>query len=103
MNYYGARRRGHDLAFHSSNRALRKRPAFLVSINDVPEAWELYSGALHHQAVLGQEQLQVRAAGSAPALDWKKQSCADRIAPGPHAEVLLFHAFCALFGPVTKR
>ena len=42
MNYYGTRRRGHDLAFHSE---LPSGLPFLLSINDVPEAWELYSRA----------------------------------------------------------
>ena len=37
MNYYGTRRRGHDL-FASGL-------PFVLSINDVPEAWELYSRA----------------------------------------------------------
>ena len=44
MNYYGTRRRGHDLAFHSELRDALFLP-FLLSINDVPEAWELYSRA----------------------------------------------------------
>ena len=47
MNYYGTRRRGHDLAFHSELRdaLFVSGLPFLVSINDVPEAWELYSRA----------------------------------------------------------
>ena len=47
MNYYGTRRRGHDLAFHSELRdaLFASGLPFLVSINDVPEAWELYSRA----------------------------------------------------------
>ena len=47
MNYYGARRRGHDLAFHSELRdaLFASGLPFLLSINDVPEAWELYSRA----------------------------------------------------------
>ena len=46
MNYYGARRRGHDLAFHLELRdALFASGLFVLSINDVPEAWELYSRA----------------------------------------------------------
>ena len=44
MNYYGTRRRGHDLVFHSEALFASGLP-FLVSINDVPEAWELYSRA----------------------------------------------------------
>ena len=40
MNYYGARRRGHDLVFHSELRdaLFASGLPFLVSINDVPEA-----------------------------------------------------------------
>ena len=47
MNYYGTRRRRHDLAFHSELRdaLFASGLPFLVSINDVPEAWELYSRA----------------------------------------------------------
>ena len=47
VNYYGTRRRGHDLAFHSELRdaLFASGLPFLVSINDVPEAWELYSRA----------------------------------------------------------
>ena len=47
MNYYGTRRRGHDLAFHSElQEALcASGLLFLVSINDVPEAWQLCSRA----------------------------------------------------------
>ena len=47
MNYYGTRRRGHDLAFHLELRdaLFASGLPFLVSINDVPEAWELYSRA----------------------------------------------------------
>ena len=47
MNYYGTRRRGHDLAFHSELRdaLFASGLPFLLSINDVPEAWELYSRA----------------------------------------------------------
>ena len=47
MNYYGARRRGHDLAFHSELRdtLFASGLPFVLSINDVPEAWELYSRA----------------------------------------------------------
>ena len=43
MNYYGTRRRGHDLAFHSELRdaLFASGLPFLLSINDVPEAWEL--------------------------------------------------------------
>ena len=75
MNYYGTRRRGHDLAFHSELRdaLFASGLPFLVSINDVPEAWELYSRAGSITRLLGQEQLQVRAAGSAPG-----QSCCER-------------------------
>ena len=47
MNYYGTRRRGHDQAFHSELRdaLFASGLPFLLSINDVPEAWELYSRA----------------------------------------------------------
>ena len=47
MNYYGTRRLGHDLAFHSELRdaLFASGLPFRVSINDVPEAWELYSRA----------------------------------------------------------
>ena len=47
MNYYGTRRRGHDLAFHSELRdaLFASGLPFLLSINDVPEAWELYNRA----------------------------------------------------------
>ena len=47
MNYYGTRRRGHDLAFHSELRdaLFASGLPFVLSINDVPEAWELYSRA----------------------------------------------------------
>ena len=43
MNYYGTRRRGHDLAFHYA--LFASGLPFVLSINDVPEAWELYSRA----------------------------------------------------------
>ena len=47
MNYYGTRRRGHDLAFHSElqDALFASGLPFVLSINDVPEAWELYSRA----------------------------------------------------------
>ena len=47
MNYYGTRRRGRDLAFHSELRdaLFASGLPFVLSINDVPEAWELYSRA----------------------------------------------------------
>ena len=47
MNYYGTRRRWHDLAFHSELRdaLFAGSLPFVLSINDVPEAWELYSRA----------------------------------------------------------
>ena len=41
MNYYGTRRRGHDLAFHSELRGA----LFANGLPFVPEAWELYSRA----------------------------------------------------------
>ena len=39
MNYYGTRRRGHDLAFHSELRdaLFASGLPFLLSINDVPD------------------------------------------------------------------
>ena len=104
MNYYGTRRRGHDLAFHSELRdaLFASGLPFVLSINDVPEAWQLYSKSrLHHKAVLRQERLQARAAGSAPGQScvWRRngwgnpvasagstQDCQARArpAPGPH-------------------
>ena len=39
MNYYGTNKWGHDLAFHSGGLP------FVLSINDVPEAWKLYGRA----------------------------------------------------------
>ena len=77
MNYYGTRRRGHDLAFHSELRdaLFASGLPFLLSINDVPEAWELYSRAGSNKAVLGQERLQARAAGAASG----QSCCGDRI------------------------
>ena len=91
---YGTRRRGHDLAFHSD-----LQDALFAS-----GLGALQQGRLHREAVLGQEQLQARAAGSAPGQSccerrngWsnpaptaglKLQSCAQhriaRPAPGPH-------------------
>ena len=46
MNYYGTKT-GHDLAFHSELRdaLFASGLPFVVSVNDVPEARELYSGA----------------------------------------------------------
>ena len=46
MNYYGARG-GHDLVFHMELRdaLFASGLPFIVSVNDVPEARELYSGA----------------------------------------------------------
>ena len=48
MNYYGTRRREHDLAFHSELRdaLFASGLPFVLSINDVPEAWELYSNSV---------------------------------------------------------
>ena len=46
MNYYGTRRRGHDLAFHSELRdaLFASGLPFLLSINDVPEAGSSTAG-----------------------------------------------------------
>ena len=46
MNYYGTRG-GHDLVFHTELRdaLFASGLPFVVSVNDVPEAWELYSRA----------------------------------------------------------
>ena len=46
MNYYGTRG-GHDLVFHTELRdaLFASGLPFVVSVNDVPEARELYSGA----------------------------------------------------------
>ena len=54
MNYYGTRRRGHDLAFHSELRdaLFASGLPFVLSINDVPEAWELYGPAPSQGCVL---------------------------------------------------
>ena len=56
MNYYGTRRRGHDLAFHSELRdaLFASGLPFLLSINDVPEVGALQQGRLHHKAVFNQ-------------------------------------------------
>ena len=45
--YYGTKGRGHDLAFHSELRdaLFTSGLPFVLSINAVPEAWELYSRA----------------------------------------------------------
>ena len=47
MNYYGTRGQGHDLAFHSELRdaLFASGLPFVVSVNDVPKARELYSRA----------------------------------------------------------
>ena len=60
MNYYGARRREHNLAFHSElqDALFASGLPFVLSINDVPEAWELYSRAGSITRLLGQERLQ---------------------------------------------
>ena len=85
MNYYGTRRRGH------STRSSKTRSSQAACINDVPEAWELYSRAGSITRLCWQERLQARAAGSASgqscvAQEWLKQSCARSCipAPGPH-------------------
>ena len=98
MNYYGARRRGHDLAFHSELRdaLFVKRPALPCEHHDVPEAWELYSRAGSITRLLGQERLQARAAGSGPGQScvWRRNGWGNPAAsaglrlqsglPGPH-------------------
>ena len=106
MNYYGTRRRGHDLAFHSELRdaLFASGMPFLVSINDAPEAWELYSRAgsitrLCSGKNSSKPELLV------PQQDWPEQSCCrsrieaailspqqdcqgrTRPAPGPHVGV----------------
>ena len=82
MNYYGARRRGHDLAFHSELRdaLFASGLPFLVSINDVPEAWELYSRAgsitrLCSGKNSSKPELLVVHRGN-PAVSARRQSCA---------------------------
>ena len=72
MNYYGTRRRGHDLAFHSELRdaLFATGLPFVLSINDAPEAWELYSGAGSITRLCSGKNGSARAAGSASG-----QSC----------------------------
>ena len=101
MNYYGTRRRGHDLAFHSElqDALFASGLPFVLSLGALQQ-----QGRLHHKAVLGQERLQARAAGGASGQScvWRRngwgnpvagaglrrQSCARRRiarpAPGPH-------------------
>ena len=94
MNYYGTRRRGHDLAFHSELRdaLFASGLPFLLSINDVPEAWELYSRAgsitrlcsgkngSKPELLVAHQGNPVCAAGMAGAIlcvpqEWQGQSC----------------------------
>ena len=91
MNYYGTRRRGHDLA-ELRDALFASGLPFLASINDVPEAWELYSRAGSiTRLCLGKNsskpELLVVHRGN-PAAGLKLQSCAQhriaRPAPGPH-------------------
>ena len=73
MNYYGTRG-GHDLVFHTELRdaLFASGLPFIVSVNDVPEARELYSGADSITSLRSrEEQFQARAARDAPG-----QSCA---------------------------
>ena len=103
MNYYGTRRRGHDLAFHSELRdaLFASGLPFLVSINDVPEAWELYSRAGSITRLCSgknsskPELLVLHQGNLCVAQEWPEQSCRQRridwgnpVAntglPGPH-------------------
>ena len=47
MNFYGTRGQGHNLAFHSElqDALFASGLPLVVSVNNVPEARELYSGA----------------------------------------------------------
>ena len=45
MNYYGTKRRGRDLGSELRDALFASGLPFVLSINDVPEAWELYSRA----------------------------------------------------------
>ena len=75
MNYYGTRG-GHDLVFHTELRdaLFASGLPFIVSVNDVPEARELYSGADSITSLRsGEEQFQARAARDAPG-----HSCCQR-------------------------
>ena len=60
MNYYGARGQGHNLAFHSElqDALFASGLLFVVSVNDVPEAQELYCRA--DSITLGQELFQAK-------------------------------------------
>ena len=76
MNYFGTKGRGHNLAFHLELRdtLFASGLPFVVSVNDVPEAWELYSRA---------EQLQARAHRGNPVTSaglWGQPCCLHRIA-----------------------
>ena len=82
MNYYGTRRRGH-VAFHSELRdaLFASGLPFLVSINDVPEAWELYSRAGSITRLCSgknsskPELLVLRQGNPALTQEWPEQSC----------------------------
>ena len=72
MNYYGTRG-GHDLVFHTELRdaLFASGLPFVVSVNDVPEARELYSGADSITSLCsGKNSSKPRAARNAPG-----QSC----------------------------
>ena len=132
MNYKGTRRRGHDLAFHSVRDALfASGLPFLVSINDVPEAWELYSRAgsitrlcsgknsskpellaLHQgNPAVWPEQSCCRSRIEAAILS-PQQDCQGRTRPAPEQSSpqartrlqsdFAFPSFCALFGPKER-
>ena len=55
MNYYGTRRRGHDLAFHSELRdaLFASGMPFVLIINEMPEAWSSTAGRAPHRSQIG--------------------------------------------------
>ena len=73
MNYYGTRG-GHDLVFHTELRdaLFASGLPFVVSVNDVPEARELYSGADSITSLCSGKNT---GAILLPAQEWLKQSC----------------------------
>ena len=83
MNYYGTRG-AHDLVFHTELRdaLFASGLPFVVSVNDVPEARELYSGADSITSLCSgknsskPELLVVHRAILLSAQEWVKQSCA---------------------------
>ena len=98
MNYYGTRRWGHDLAFHSElqDALFASGLPFVLSINDVPEAWELYSRAGSiTRLCLGKNSSKPELSGQSCV--WRRNCCCQRRieaailrptqdchAPGPH-------------------